>query len=130
MEAEQTPASFSGSVRENHFAVKMTKVCFSEVTQESLSFYLIVFCFFSKNKKKSFCGLGSKQNRNENSSVLLLFVLSANVKNRPDKLAVAHLIAACLHVQTGGEDLWNPLSGAESDVCSEVGKTDEEDLRS
>lgn len=62
--------------------------------------------------------------------MLVLFVLSVNVKNSCDKPAVAHLIAACLYVQTGGDDLWNPLSGAESDVCSEVGKTDEEDLRS
>lgn len=59
-----------------------------------------------------------------------LFVLSANVKSSSDKPAVAHLIAACLDGQTGGDDLWNPLSGAESDVCSEVGKTDEEDLGS
>lgn len=66
----------------------------------------------------------------KNPSVLFLFVLSANVKNSSDKPAVAHLIAACLDGQTGGDDLWNPLSGAESAVCSEVGKTDEEDLGS
>lgn len=55
--------------------------------------------------------------------------LSVNVKNSSDKPAVAHLITACLFAQTGADDLWNPLSGAESNVCSEVGKTDEEDLR-